>query len=112
MDLQLLNIFSKITSRSQATGGKATNKGKQMSKLLTDAELTAIMNGTNKDGKQIFMALYEPRKNSLPQMDGRSLTFHADTKAEAERIARDYGRRFLDRRLAYLVSCEVEELRY
>jgi len=83
-----------------------------MSKLITDAELIAVMNGTNKDGKKVFLALFEPRKNSLPQMDGRSVTFHADTKAEAERLAKEYGRRILDRRLAYLMSCEVEEARY
>jgi hypothetical protein len=112
MDLQLLNIFSKITPRSQAIGGKATNKGKQMSQIITDAELISIMNGTNKNGKQIFLAHFEPRKHTFPQMDARSATFHADTKAEAERLAKEYGRRILDRRLAYLVSCEVEELRY
>jgi hypothetical protein len=83
-----------------------------MSQIITDAELIAVMNGTNKDGKKVFLALFEPRKNSLPQMDGRSVTFHADTKAEAERLAKEYGRRILDRRLAYLMSCEVEEARY
>jgi hypothetical protein len=101
MDLQLLNIFSKITPRSQATGGKATNKGKQMSKLITDAELIAVMTGTNSNGKKHFMAVYEGNK---------AYQFKADTKAEAENFAKEYGIRILNLKLRFLASSAVEEL--
>jgi hypothetical protein len=73
-----------------------------MAQIIKDEDLISIMNGTNKNGKKVFLAIFEPRKNSFPQMDGRSIIFHANTKAEAENLAKEYGRRILDRNLQYL----------
>jgi hypothetical protein len=73
----------------------------KMSKLITDAELIAVMTGTNSSGKKHFMAVYEGNK---------AWQFKADTKAEADKFAKEYGARILNLKLQFLASSAVEEL--
>lgn len=102
MGLQLLNIFSKITPRSQATGGKATNKGNKLLKtMLTDSEIINAFQLRN-TGKNIYEATFIPMGEKSTVDNWEQLLFTANSKEEAVRVAREYGNRILFKKLRYV----------
>ncbi len=79
-----------------------TTEGKKLrTQLLTDDELARAFAQTL--GKRRYEATFVEYDQQYPRYEGEIVkTFTADSKPEALRIAREYGARFLNKKVAYV----------
>ena len=71
--------------------------------LLTDTEILSAFAKTNK-GKKNFFVEYVPTAKELPNFFGEGLELTANTKKEAIELAKEYGARFLDKRVFQVLN--------
>jgi hypothetical protein len=70
--------------------------------LLTDTEILSAFAKTN-NGKKNFYAEFVPVEK-LPRFFGEGFELTANTKKEAIRLAKEYGARFLDKRVFQVLN--------